>query len=330
MATSRSDAADNAIVVKNLQKSFKDVKVLHGIDITVRRGSILALLGPNGAGKTTTIRILSTLLPPDGGEARVNGYDVVRQACEVRSSIGLTGQFAAVDAYLTGEENLLMLGRLYRLSHADAKRRTQELLEQFDLVDAARRPVKTYSGGMKRRLDLAMSLIAAPPIIFLDEPTTGLDPRSRLSMWALIKQLANNGATILLTTQYMDEADHLADWIVVIDEGRVIAEGDANSLKARVGSDHVDLTISASSSFAAARQAIDGQLLQADPEQRILSVAASDGAATLKRLLQRLEDAQIEIEGLSMRRPTLDDVFLFLTGNGSNGSNGNTKEIIHD
>ena len=163
MATTQSDTADNAIVVKNLQKSFKDIKVLHGIDITVRRGSILALLGPNGAGKTTTIRILSTLLPPDGGEARVNGYDVVKQACEVRSSIGLTGQFAAVDAYLTGEENLLMLGRLYRLSRADTKRRTRELLEQFDLVDAARRPVKTYSGGMKRRLDLAMSLIAAPP-----------------------------------------------------------------------------------------------------------------------------------------------------------------------
>lgn len=327
MATPYSDAADNAIVVRNLQKSFKDIKVLHGIDIAVRRGSILALLGPNGAGKTTTIRILSTLLPPDGGEARVNGYDVVQQACEVRSSIGLTGQFAAVDAYLTGEENLLMLGRLYRLSRADAKRRTQELLEQFDLVDAARRPVKTYSGGMKRRLDLAMSLIAAPPIIFLDEPTTGLDPRSRLSMWTLIEELANNGTTILLTTQYMDEADRLADWIVVIDEGRVIAEGDANSLKARVGSDHVDLTIAESSSFTAAQQAIDGQLLQADPEQRVLTVAASDGAATLKQLLQRLEDAQIEIEGLSMRRPTLDDVFLFLTGN---GSNGNAKEIIHE
>ena len=327
MATSHSDIADNAIVVRNLQKSFKDVQVLHGVDITVKRGSIVALLGPNGAGKTTTIRILSTLLSPDGGEARVNGYDVVQQACEVRSSIGLTGQFAAVDTYLTGEENLLMLGRLYRLSHADTRCRTHELLEQFDLVDAARRPVKTYSGGMKRRLDLAMSLIAAPPIIFLDEPTTGLDPRSRLSMWALIKELANNGATILLTTQYMDEADHLADWIVVIDEGRVIAEGDADSLKARVGSDHVDLVISAASSFTAAQQAIDGRLLQADPEQRVLTIAASDGVVTLKQILQRLEEARVEIESLSMRRPTLDDVFLFLTGN---GSNGNTQEIIHE
>ena len=309
--------AANAIAVKNLQKSFKNLKVLHGIDFTVRRGSILALLGPNGAGKTTTIRILSTLLPPDGGQVHVNGYDVVEQACEVRSSIGLTGQFAAVDVYLTGEENLLMLGRLYRLSQADTKRRTQELLEQFDLVDAARRPVKTYSGGMKRRLDLAMSLIAAPPVIFLDEPTTGLDPRSRLGMWAAIKDLARSGATILLTTQYMDEADYLADWIVVIDQGRVIAEGDANSLKARVGSDHVDLTISSSSNFALAQQAVDGEQLQAIPDQRILTIAASNGATTLKQILQRLEDAQIEVESVSMRRPTLDDVFLFLTDNGA-------------
>ena len=326
MARLHPDNAD-AIIVRNLQKSFKDVQVLHGIDITVKRGTIVALLGPNGAGKTTTIGILSTLLPPDGGEARVNGYDVVQQAHKVRSSIGLTGQFAAVDGYLTGEENLLMLGRLYRLSHADALRRSRELLEQFDLVDASRRPVRTYSGGMKRRLDLAMSLIAAPPVIFLDEPTTGLDPRSRLSMWTLIKDLANNGTTILLTTQYMDEADYLADWIVVIDEGRVIAEGDATSLKARVGSDHVDLVISPTSSFTAAQKAMDGRLLQADPEQRVLTIAASDGAATLRHILQRLEDAQIEVESLSMRRPTLDDVFLFLTGN---GSRGNTQEITNE
>lgn len=309
--------ADHAIVVRNLQKSFKDLKVLHGIDFAVKRGSILALLGPNGAGKTTTIRILSTLLPHDGGEAQVNGYDVVKQACEVRGSIGLTGQFAAVDPYLTGEENLKLLGRLYRLSHADTDRRTQELLQQVDLVEAARRPVKTYSGGMKRRLDLAMSLIAAPPVIFLDEPTTGLDPRSRLSIWSMIKSLANSGVTILLTTQYMDEADHLADWIVVIDEGRVIAEGDANSLKARVGSDHIDLIISRNSSFSLAQQAMDGTQLQADPEQRILTIAANNGASTVKHILQRMEDAKIEVESLTMRRPTLDDVFMFLTENGS-------------
>lgn len=317
MDPTQSYAVENAIEVRNLQKSYKDLKVLQGIDFAVKRGSILALLGPNGAGKTTTIRILSTLLPPDGGEARVNGYDVVKEACDVRSSIGLTGQFAAVDQYLTGEENLLMLGRLYRLSHADARSRTQELLEQFDLVDAARRPVKTYSGGMKRRLDLAMSLIAAPPIIFLDEPTTGLDPRSRLTIWALIKELANSGATILLTTQYMEEADQLADWIVVIDEGRIIAEGDANSLKARVGSDHVDLIISQNSNFALAQQAVDGHQLQVIAEQRVLTIAASNGAATLKHILQRLEEAQVEVESVTMRRPTLDDVFLFLTGNGT-------------
>lgn len=316
-----------AIEVKDLQKSFGDLKVLHGIDLTVRRGSILALLGPNGAGKTTTIRILSTLLPHDGGEAWVNGYHVAEQAKEVRGSIGLTGQFAAVDPYLTGEENLIMLGRLYRLSKADTKRRTHELLEQFDLVDAAKRQVKTYSGGMKRRLDLAMSLIAAPPVIFLDEPTTGLDPRSRLSMWALIKGLAHAGTTILLTTQYMDEADHLADWITVIDEGRVIAEGDANSLKARVGSDHVDLTISRESDFSAARQAIDSEQLQANEEQRILTIAASDGAASLKGILQRLEDAHVEIESLAMRRPTLDDVFMFLT---ENGSHKKAEEVINE
>ncbi len=319
--------ADNAIAVRNLQKSYKDLKVLHGIDFNVRRGSILALLGPNGAGKTTTIRILSTLLPPDGGEAYVNGFDVVQQACEVRSSIGLTGQFAAVDGYLTGEENLLMLGRLYRLSHADTKQRTRELLEQFDLVDAAQRPVKTYSGGMKRRLDLAMSLIASPPVIFLDEPTTGLDPRSRLSMWALIKNLANSGTTILLTTQYMDEADFLADWIVVIDEGRVIAEGDANSLKARVGADHVDLIISRNSNFSLAQRAVDGAKIQANPDQRVLTIAASHGVTTVKQILQSLEDAQIEVESLSMRRPTLNDVFLFLTGNGASNGHPKTEEM---
>lgn len=332
MDVRHSYTAENAIEVKGLRKSFKDVEVLHGIDITVRRGSILALLGPNGAGKTTTVRILSTLLPPDGGEARVNGYDVVKEACDVRASIGLTGQFAAVDSYLTGEENLLMLGRLYRLSHADARGRTHELLEQFDLVEAARRPVKTYSGGMKRRLDLAMSLIASPPIIFLDEPTTGLDPRSRLAMWALIKGLASSGATILLTTQYMDEADYLADWIVVIDEGRVIAEGDANSLKARVGAEHIDLIIARNSSFVLAQQAIGVEQLQANPDQRILTIAASDGPATLRHALLRLEEAQVEIESVSMRRPTLDDVFLFLTGDGvrGNGSRPHAEENDHE
>jgi ABC-2 type transport system ATP-binding protein len=313
--------SDKAIVVKNLQKSYGDLKVLRGINFSVKRGSVLALLGPNGAGKTTTIRILSTLLLPDGGQALVNGHDVVKQEAEARGSIGLTGQYAAVDEYLTGEENLYMIGRLYRMSRQDTRRRTDELLKQFDLVKPAKRTVKTYSGGMRRRLDLAMSLIAAPPIIFLDEPTTGLDPRSRLSMWGMINELVEKGTTILLTTQYMDEADHLADNIVVIDNGRVIAEGTPDKLKAKVGSDRLELTISEKSNFDEAKQVIGGQRLQADAERRVLSIATKGGVKELKQVLQRLEAAGIEVESVELRRPTLDDVFLSLTGHGA------TKEI---
>jgi ABC-2 type transport system ATP-binding protein len=309
--------SDPAISVTNLQKSYGDLKVLDGIDFTVQRGTVLALLGPNGAGKTTTIRILSTLLTPDGGQALINGYDVVKQDGEARGNIGLTGQYAAVDGYLTGEENLFMVGRLYRMSRADARQRTAELLKQFDLVKASTRPVKTYSGGMRRRLDLAMSLIASPPIIFLDEPTTGLDPRSRLAMWAMIKRLVENGTTILLTTQYMDEADHLADEIVVIDNGKVIAEGTANQLKAKVGSDRLELTIAENSDFAAARKAVPGQNLQVDEERRVLSLATKGGVKDLKLVLKHLEEAGIEVESVELRRPTLDDVFLTLTGHGA-------------
>lgn len=303
-----------AISVNDLQKSFGKLKVLTGITFSVQRGTILALLGPNGAGKTTTIRILSTLLEADGGQATINGYDVAAEPDNVRSSIGLTGQFAAVDGYLTGEENLQMMGRLYRLSSADVARRTRELLEQVDLIEASKRPVRTYSGGMKRRLDLAMSLIAAPPIIFLDEPTTGLDPRSRMAMWDMIKQLAKSGTTILLTTQYMEEADQLADRIVVIDGGTVIAEGTADSLKARVGSDRLELVIAKGSSYEKARQIIDDKSLQADPERRAFSVASKGGVKKLKDMLQQLEAANINVESVSLHRPTLDDVFLTLTG----------------
>lgn len=313
MAQDKTDAAD-AIRVRNLQKSYKELKVLDGVNLTVKRGTILALLGPNGAGKTTTIKILSTLINASGGEARVNGFDVKSQANGVRASIGLTGQYAAVDEYLTGRENLLMIGRLYRLSLVDAARRSDELLEQFDLVKASTRPVKTYSGGMRRRLDLAMSLIASPPIIFLDEPTTGLDPRSRLTMWAMIKKLTESGTTILLTTQYMDEADHLADNIIVIDNGKVIAEGTADTLKAQVGSDQLELTISKKSSFDAAKKVIDGEKLKVDAENRVLSIATKGGVGKLKEILQRLDAAKIEIDNVSLRRPTLDDVFLSLTG----------------
>src|ERR687894_913482 len=249
---------DNAIIVKGLRKSFRKVTVLEGIDFSVRRGTVMALLGPNGAGKTTTIRILSTLLLPGGGQALIHGFDVVREANKVRSLIGLTGQYAAVDEYLTGEENLHMIGRLYRLGHQDIKRRTQELLELFDLREASVRTVKTYSGGMRRRLDLAISLIAAPPIIFLDEPTTGLDPRSRLIMWDIIEQLVAAGTTILLTTQGLDEADRLADNIVVIDGGRIIAEGTSDELKQRVGSERLEITIAEASSFETAKRVVAG------------------------------------------------------------------------
>lgn len=311
-------SAGTAIEVKDLYKSYDDLKVLRGLSFSVKRGTVLALLGPNGAGKTTTIRILSTLLHPDGGQASVDGHDVIKQAAEARGSLGLTGQYAAVDGYLTAEENLYMIGRLYRMSKKETRQRTAELLKQFDLVDASKRPVKTFSGGMRRRLDLAMSLIASPPIIFLDEPTTGLDPRSRLTMWAMIKQLVEGGTTVLLTTQYMDEADHLADEIVVIDTGKVIAKGTANQLKAKVGSDRLEMTISEKSDFEAAQKVVGGKKkLQVDEERRVLSLATKSGVDELKIVLQRLDDAGVAVENIELRRPTLDDVFLSLTGHGA-------------
>lgn len=317
MAKESSSKSKNAIEVKDLQKAYKTLKVLKGISFTVKKGTILALLGPNGAGKTTTIKILSTLILPDEGQASVNGYDVRSEGNEVRASIGLTGQYAAVDEYLTGKENLQMIGRLYRLDKKTVEQRTAELLEQLDLVEASTRPVKTYSGGMRRRIDLAMSLIASPPILFLDEPTTGLDPRSRLVLWEMIKRLADDGTTILLTTQYMEEADRLADNIVVIDNGKVIAEGDSNKLKSRVGSERIELTISEKSSFEAAQTALKGEKLKIDEKDRMLSIATKDGVNKLREGLQKLADAGITVESISLRRPTLDDVFLSLTGHGT-------------
>jgi ABC-2 type transport system ATP-binding protein len=305
---------DYAVVVKDLKKSFKNLHVLRGISFSVPRGAVLAILGPNGAGKTTTVRILSTLLAPDDGMAMVNGFDVQKHPKQVRSNIGLTGQFAAVDEYLTGEENLHMLGRLYRMSHAAIKERSKELLEKFDLVDAANRSVKNYSGGMKRRIDLAMSLIASPPVIFLDEPTTGLDPRSRLAMWEMIRQLKTEGTSILLTTQYMDEADQLADNIVVIDNGMVIAEGTADELKARVGSDRVELKLAKAYDMEKACSILDGEAVHADSGRRIISITTQGGVARLKEILQRFESAGLDVENVSLNRPTLDDVFLALTG----------------
>lgn len=316
-AKNTSNSENDAIIVKDLQKSYKELPVLKGINFRVKRGTVLALLGPNGAGKTTTVRILSTLLKPDAGEVTVNGFRLGGEDDEVRASIGLTGQYAAVDEYLTGQENLFMIARLYRMSKQDAHQRTTELLEQFDLVEASTRPVKTYSGGMRRRLDLAMSLIASPDIIFLDEPTTGLDPRSRMAMWNMINDLVKAGTTVLLTTQYMEEADQLADEIIVIDNGKVIAEGTASELKAKVGSDRLEITIDAKSDFSAAIKLIKSKDMRADKERRVISVAAKGGVKDLKATLDVFEGAKIAVESVELRRPTLDDVFLTLTGHGA-------------
>ncbi|MBI3983751.1 ATP-binding cassette domain-containing protein [Candidatus Microgenomates bacterium] len=306
--------AGSAIITRNLHKSYGQLKVLKGVNLEVHEGTILALLGPNGAGKTTMVRILSTLLPYDQGSATVAGFDVATEADKVRSVIGLTGQYAAIDEFLTGRENLRMVGRLYHLSRADANRRAEELLHQFDLMEAANRPAKTYSGGMSRRLDLAASLIATPPVIFLDEPTTGLDPRSRLSMWAVIGQLADQGATILLTTQHLEEADRLADQIVVIDDGKVIAEGTANKLKAKVGKERIEFTFANLADFETARKLMRGKTLQADVKKFSLSIANVGGVSQVDQLLRKLAAAKLRVESLSLHKPTLDDVFMQLTG----------------
>ena len=303
-----------AIIADDLRKAYGKNEVLKGVNLKVARGTMLALLGPNGAGKTTTVRILSTLLPADSGTVTIEGHDVKRQADEVRGVIGLTGQYAAVDELLTGRENLLMMGRLYHISKDTSKQRADELLAQFDLVDAANRPVKTYSGGMRRRLDLAVSLIATPPIIFLDEPTTGLDPRSRLAMWDVIKKLKRDGATILLTTQYLEEADQLADKIAVIDGGTVIAQGTADELKQKVGKERLELSLSDVKDLKKAASIIDGEAIRTDEEKRSVSVAIDGGARHVRELLDSLDRAGINVESLSLHKPTLDDVFLTLTG----------------
>lgn len=317
---------DNAIVIKGLTKSFKKTEVLKGINLEVKRGTMLALLGPNGAGKTTTVRILSTLLEPDGGEVIVNGLNVATEADEVRKVIGLTGQYAAVDELLTGRENLEMMGRLYHLSKEVSRSRAQELLEQFDLVEASSRPAKSYSGGMRRRLDLAASLVATPPIIFLDEPTTGLDPRSRLAMWDVIQQLMRDGATILLTTQYLEEADKLADKIAVIDHGVVIAQGTADELKAKVGKERLEVVISEDTSFENALKIVESEGVQSDSTDRTISIPMSGGVSEVKRVLDQMEQAGIKIESLSLHKPTLDDVFLQLTGHEAEASAAEEKK----
>jgi len=305
-----------AILVEGLTKSFGEVHALRGIDLSVPRGTVLGVLGPNGAGKTTAVRILTTLLPPDGGRAEVDGYDVMHEAAAVRRSIGLAGQSAAIQEELTGRENLEIIGRLYHLRWPQARSRAAELLEQFDLTDAADRAAKTYSGGMQRRLDLAASLVGKPRVLFLDEPTTGLDPRSRLGMWDMIRTLAARGTTILLTTQYLDEADELADEIVVIDHGLVIAAGTAEELKGRAGGDVVEFTVPDRSRVgdAAAAVATLGEP-HADPETGVVSVGVGGrGSDALVDAVRTLDAAGVVTRGLALRRPSLDDVFLTLTG----------------
>ncbi|HVF02279.1 MAG TPA: ATP-binding cassette domain-containing protein [Rubrobacteraceae bacterium] len=308
-----------AILAEGLEKSYGGTRALDGLTLQVEEGTVLGLLGPNGAGKTTAVRILTTLLRPDAGRAEVAGYDVLGQAGELRSRIGLTGQYAAVDEYLTGRENLEMVGRLYHLPKSYARRRADELLERFDLTDAASRLAKTYSGGMRRRLDLAASLVFSPPVLFLDEPTTGLDPRSRLAMWEIIGELVSGGTTLLLTTQYLDEADRLADRIAVVDAGRVIAEGTADDLKARVGGERLEIIVTAGTDLDPAARVLQPYAqgaggVSVDVDRRHASATVEGGARLLAAVVRDLDRAGVQLDDLGLRRPTLDDVFLALTG----------------
>ncbi len=305
------------VEVKNLTKRFGETVVLRGIDLAVQRGTVLGVLGPNGAGKTTAINCLTTLLVPDGGQATIAGYDVVRQPEAVRSLIGLTGQFAAVDEALTARENLILFGRLLRLSKGAAQHRADELLKQFDLADAANRQVKTFSGGMRRRLDLAASIVVLPLVLFLDEPTTGLDPRSRQQLWGVVQDLKAQGITIILTTQYLEEADTLADQIVVIDHGQVIAEGTADELKDRVGGKFCELRLANLADIPKTRALLAdmGELITGEMgDEGPMAIAAPNGANTLTEIVLRLESAGIPLADISLRRPSLDDVFFALTG----------------
>ncbi|MET8150293.1 ATP-binding cassette domain-containing protein [Actinoplanes sp. NPDC049668] len=302
-----------AIAATGLRKSFGDQVVLDGLDLDVQRGTVFSLLGANGAGKTTTVKILSTLLSADAGEARVAGHDVAREPDAVRAAIGVTGQFSAVDNLLTGEENLLLMADLHHLSRRDGRRRAAELLEQFDLAETGRKPASTYSGGMRRRLDLAMTLVGSPQVIFLDEPTTGLDPRSRRNMWQIVRDLVAGGVTIFLTTQYLEEADELADRIAVLDHGRMVAEGTAEELKRRIPGGHVRLRFADPAGLEAGLRVL-GQTSR-DNDALALRVPSDGSLRSLRALIGRLDDQAIEVDELSVHTPDLDDVFLALTGN---------------
>jgi ABC-2 type transport system ATP-binding protein len=301
-----------AISARAVRKSFADHIVLDGVDLTVTEGTIFALLGPNGAGKTTMVRILSTLINADGGDIRVGGHDVASDPDAVRATIGVTGQFSAVDNMLTGQENLQLMADLRHLGRSASRRRVADLLERFELADAADKPLSTYSGGMRRRLDLAMTLVGNPTVIFLDEPTTGLDPRSRRTMWQIIRELAADGVTILLTTQYLDEADELADQVAVLDNGRIVAEGTPTDLKRRIPGGHVQLHFSEPQALLSAADVLPSA--SPDHEQLTLQVPGASSVASLRQVLNELDDARIDVEHLSIHTPDLDDVFFAVTG----------------